>query len=244
MSWTKIPAPKSEDKPIPVYGRSIEDDVENSCSIVNVAFNPTVLNDSQLKKVAMELAFDYIEQQNNTKVNRNEYSILKESRYFGDLNQIQKFISVKKESPETLEASMIDSDLPENLIQKLTNLSTKKSASTTTNETNKHVVIEELKSTPPQTLKLPIYEEKVKDSFYTLKIHLPLVESFSECELNIDSVNKSILLDVQNTYKNLMIPFGHLEGSFIVDTSQIQAKFVRKDRILKVKIPLISNLSK
>lgn len=243
MSWTKIPAPKSEDKPIPVYGRSIENDVENSCSIVNVAFNPTVLNDSQLKKVALELAFEYIEQQNNTKVNRNEYSILKEKRYFGDLSQIQKFISVKKESTETTEASVIDSDLPENLIQKLTNLSTKKSSSST-NETSKHVVIEEITSTPPQTLKLPIYEEKVKDSFYTLKIHLPLAESFSECELNIDSVNKCILLDVQNIYKKLMIPFGHLEESFIVDTSQIQAKFVRKDRMLKVKIPLISNLTK
>ena len=136
------------------------------------------------------------------------------------------------------EAENNDTDLPENLYKKLSNLGTNDN----TNKTPQTSLVEELSSVTNNTaIKTPVYEDKITttgpNSFYTLKIYLPLVESLTECKLNVDSARKNIVLD-SKVYKQLEIPFKYLEESFYVDLDLIQAKFVNKEKILKIKIPL------
>lgn len=241
LSWARVPAPQASDKPIPIFGRPIEQSQEHA--VVNVALNPNVLDDSDLKSLVLTLVFDYIETQNNLKVDRNNYTIVKEKNYFGDVSQLDQFTSIKKTPAQDDNSSIPDSDLPENLIKRLSSLGARETSS---NEaSSKKMIIEEITKTSEAEKRslLPVFEEKVQNSMYSLKIHLPLVESFSECELNIDSNKKVLILDIpgKNEYKKLEISIRKLEDSYFVDTDHVEAKFVRKDKVLRVKIPLKPN---
>jgi len=74
MEWPRIPAPKSDEDPIPTLGGSlftVSDEDGSTVTVVPVAFNPKVLQDYGIDSSLMEeqrllinLAIDYIEDQN------------------------------------------------------------------------------------------------------------------------------------------------------------------------------------
>jgi len=81
MDWPRIPAPKSDEDPIPTAGGSlftVSDEHGSSVTVVPVAFNPKVLEDygidSPLMKersLLVNLAIDYVEDQNKVSVSRD-----------------------------------------------------------------------------------------------------------------------------------------------------------------------------
>jgi len=81
MDWPRIPAPKSDEDPIPTLGGSlftVSDEGGCSVTVVPVAFNPKVLQDYGIDSSLMEeqrllinLAIDYVEDQNKVKLARD-----------------------------------------------------------------------------------------------------------------------------------------------------------------------------
>jgi len=81
MDWPRIPAPKTDEDPIPTLGGSlftVREDDGSSVAVAPVAFNTMVLQDYGINSSLMEeqrllinLAIDYIENQNNVTLSRN-----------------------------------------------------------------------------------------------------------------------------------------------------------------------------
>jgi len=81
MEWPRIPAPKSDEDPIPTLGGllfTVADDDGSTVTVVPVAFNPKVLQDYGIDSSLMEeqrllinLAIDYIEDQNKVTLSRD-----------------------------------------------------------------------------------------------------------------------------------------------------------------------------
>jgi len=81
MDWPRIPAPKSDENPIPTLGGTlftVSDADGSTVTVVPVAFNSKVLQDYGIDSTLMEeqrllvnLAIDYIEDQNKVKLSRN-----------------------------------------------------------------------------------------------------------------------------------------------------------------------------
>ena len=80
MEWQRIPAPKNDEDPIPTLGGSLftVSDEHGSSLTVPVAFNPKVLQDYGIDSSLMEerrllvnLAIDYVEDQNKVSVSRD-----------------------------------------------------------------------------------------------------------------------------------------------------------------------------
>jgi len=81
MDWPRIPAPKSDEDPIPTLGCSlftVSDDDGSTVTVVPVAFNSKVLQDYGIDSSLMEerrllinLAIDYIEDQNKVTLSRD-----------------------------------------------------------------------------------------------------------------------------------------------------------------------------
>jgi len=81
MDWPRIPPPKSDEDPIPTVGGSlfaVSDEHGSSFTVVPVAFNPKVLQDYGIDSSLMEerrllvnLAIDYVEDQNKVSVSRD-----------------------------------------------------------------------------------------------------------------------------------------------------------------------------
>lgn len=96
FEWNRIPAPETDNDPIPAYGTQLEDvnkSANNSESMVNMAFHPNILksygrNSQNLdeRDMLVELAFRYIEDQNNIEIDKNRFKILNENLCFGDPN--------------------------------------------------------------------------------------------------------------------------------------------------------------
>jgi len=81
MDWSRIPAPKSDEDPIPIVGGSlftVSDESGSSINVVPVAFNPKVLEDYGInsplmkeRRLLVNLAIDYVEDQNNVSIYRD-----------------------------------------------------------------------------------------------------------------------------------------------------------------------------
>lgn len=192
--------------------------------------NPSIFEKIDLKPTILNLAFDYIEGQNQVEIDRDDIEVL-EAKYFGDLDEILRSLTVgsKTKSKETEIGQLEESDLPENLLNKLASLGS--------NETGKDSGKSQLNSAP----KSPVYEEKISSNQQaTFKIYLPMIDSFNQCDLKVDSAKKCLVLDTtkKEIYKQLVIPLSKLEDSYRVDFNQVEAKFVKKERFLRVKVKI------
>ena len=107
MDWSRIPAPKSDEDPIPTLGGSlftVSDDDGSSVTVVPVAFNPKVLHDYGIdssfveeRRLLVNLAIDYIEDQNKVTVSRDFVVLPKSTRCKGSIAK-SKDVLLKKVS--------------------------------------------------------------------------------------------------------------------------------------------------
>ena len=255
FGWNKIPAPKSDDDPIPVYGKEIIQRKDNS-SVVNIAFNKTILdkygyNASNLQErdMLIELAFKYIEEQNKVDVNHNGFIIIEEC--YGDQKECilnlnnnkdisQNEMDMAKEALNSIKLTSNDIDqetmtkLSDNILKDL------KIGESNVN-TNRKVLIEEVNEKIEPSYETKLNEEITDKVYYEIKINLPKVNSFSECELNIE--DDYLTLDTNKAcYKQLKISLTELANRYNILHDEIEAKFVKKTSILKIKIPLVLKL--
>ncbi len=249
FSWHKILGPKTDEDPIPVYGSKLEFDKINA--VVNLVFNPEVLEkygkDAGNKieqDMLINLAFQYTEEQNpEIKIDTRSFGILKTTLVYGNLDE-----HISKLTNRNYKSNMSDLDIakealkgtetniPESILSKLGTLG---SLSEDKTPEKSKSLIEELNPT-----NVPSYEESLiefKDSagkkLYELRINLPKVFSMNECELDIDE--ECITLGVKSLcYDKLKVSLASFKSTYEFLTENIEAKFIKKTSILRVRIPL------
>ena len=205
----------------------------------------------------VKLAFQYVESQTKCEINQQKYEIVQDFDCFGDLNEcISNLTNVKTEksniSKLDLAKEALDSiesnknNLPESILSKIANLNIKNPPSEEKIDqakvVNKKPLIEEINS---EKLTCPVYEESVsndkKDTnliIYEVKIYLPKISSMQECELDIEN-DWLILTTSEFLYKKLSISLLKQKELFDMMTDDIEAKFIKKTSILRVKIPMV-----
>ena len=279
FSWVKVPAPESDETPIPVFGREIT--FGKQYSLVNIAFNPEVLNKYGKKSckhqetdMLINLAFIYLEDQNkHTKIKRSNFEILKNMNNKGDLQKcIQEITSKNDDSDGTNLNGMSDlelakaalesttgSNLPDNVLNKLININlvNPNSKSKNNKKQDKAFFVEENLSgfdtskaeTEPKNSKLILeilsYEEKItidkedsKKFYLEFRISLPKINSINECDLNVDC-NSLILNANKEFYSELEISLSKFKDKYEIKVDDIEAKFIKKTSLLRIKIPMI-----
>lgn len=206
----------------------------------------------------LNLALDYIEQHNKVIIDKSQTpEILKDLRHFGNLEEsLAKFSRTKKNDDTKNKISHDESNLPENLIEKISAIGISNSQNTTNAMSSNKPLIQEINCEPVKAI-VPEYNGEMVSTqdcganssklLLNLKINLPKICSVQECDLNVDAVKKSLILNTTNAdfYKQLVIELAkYEEQNRMVDIANINAKFVKKERILKIKIPILEKILK
>ena len=214
------------------------------------------------REMLIKLAFQYIESQNKVEVNYYKYEVLQSVSYYGDLNEcILNLSKIKNKGEESSnKASKLDmakealssinsnkNNLPDSILSKIANLNMedKKDESERDEVTKAKPLIQEVNPVvEPDSMKIPVYEEKIlsdkNDStldIYDLKINLPKISSFSQCDLDIEN-DVLTLKTNESIYKKLTISLVRFRDTYFIMSDEVDAKFIKKSSILRVKIPL------
>ena len=268
FAWNKIPAPKSDDDPIPVFGRELA--TLTNDSYVNIAFNTQILEkygkngpNAIERDMLVKLAFQYVESQNKCEINQYRYEIVTDFTCFGELNdcihnlsrtknaeQNASKLELAKEALDSIESNK--NNLPDSILSKIANLNMNNSNLHEEKKITKPVkiadekkplLIEELNA---EQLACPTYEEIIstskKDSnldTYEVKISLPKISSMNECRLDVDDSATLTLSTDEFLYKKLTISLSKLKVTHEIMIDDIEAKFVKKTSTLRVKIPMV-----
>jgi hypothetical protein len=212
FGWSKIPANKAtaSENPILVYGKKIDFSASNnSLGVVCLAFNPESLAVTS-KSELVELAFDYIENENNVKIDRSERIILDDQKIYGDLDECRRRLigHGHDEKPK-----------PQQPVAKVGNL------------------IEEINEPGREELR---YEKKMTTSkessqYLTIKVFLPAqVESIGECKLHLNEHTNSLV--ISTSYSRDLVIFLDETNQTKPDWNTIEAKLVKNEKTLKIKI--------
>lgn len=77
-----------------------------------------------------------------------------------------------------------------------------------------------------------------KKSIFELKIYLPKLNSINECDLDIDDDFITLNADT-SLYKPLSVSLSKLNEKYEKQIENIEAKFIKKTSLLRVRVPLI-----
>lgn len=207
------------------------------------------------REMLINLGFQFIENQNDSvKINKNKFTILKDQTHNGDLKQCINKLTNKEQS-EMSAANLINSlseedrkNIPDTIIKKLIGMNLEEETATTNNKQEKKNLIELIEN---NDFNLPKFNAKIIESkedemkaVYDIKINLIGVNSMNECILDIDQAANSLLLNTSTKYySELKIPLADLNKKYLIQSQLIEAKFVKKTSILKVKIPLLLKIN-
>lgn len=250
FSWHKVPTPKTDDDPIPVCGSKLE--INQNEALINLGFNPKITekygknaaNENE-REMLINLGFQFVENQNECKITTNRFEII-ESEHFGDINKClakltNKIVSTDAHDTIIKFKDKDKTDIPESLYGKIASINLK-SQTQNDNKFNKKNLIEEINKNDPKNM--PNYEEKISDqkndlkkATYEIKVNLVGVNSMNECNLDIDS-DYLTLNTTNKIYSELKISLKDLKSKYDLETETIEAKFVKKTSILKIKIAL------
>jgi hypothetical protein len=262
FEWARIPAPKTDEDPIPVYGDKIET-VKNNESLVNIGFNNDILKkygkkaaNADEQEMLINLAIQYLEDQNAVSIDLDSVKVLNDTICFGDkevnasklTREHAKKVSTQYEFNAANEAfkAMESNQMPDeqtvfnNLLKLNINPNAKKpQQKQQENDKPKVKLIEDLNP----DYELPKYELEIidkdvdidHDTVIQIKIHLSKINSISECDLSIES-RKITLIANKAFYKPLEIILNDYEAKFKFDLDQLEAKFIKKSCILKLII--------
>ena len=229
---------------------------------MNIAFNPDILvkygknaTNEMEREMLINLGFQFIENQNDSiKINKNKFTILNDQTHNGDLKQCINKLTNKEQS-EMSAANLINSlseedrkNIPDTIIKKLIGMNLDEETATTNNKQEKKNLIELIEN---NDFNLPKFNAKIIESkedemkaVYNIKINLIGVNSMNECILDIDQAANSLLLNTSTkVYSELKIPLADLNNKYVIQSQLIEAKFIKKTSILKVKIPLLLKIN-
>ncbi|KAJ8316580.1 hypothetical protein KUTeg_005870 [Tegillarca granosa] len=140
--WNKVPSPKTPDDAVPVIGtpiHEINDQSEGKIGFISVAFNPKILEEygrNCKNKIDQEtlinLAIDYIHDQQKIKLSRQFKLLGEETLYKGQINVIENSFTKKDKSSTEMENQIselektfgpLTGNEKESLLSKLSNIS-------------------------------------------------------------------------------------------------------------------------
>ncbi|XP_048254000.1 PIH1 domain-containing protein 2-like isoform X1 [Haliotis rufescens] len=264
-SWAKVPGPKTPDDAVPVIGVPIEqmEDRIDRYRMTSVSFNPQVLDkygrdSSNLtdRDTLINLAMDYIEDQQKVKVSRR-YTILdRDTPHKGCLKHIQKSFTSKNKDDKEFESNLENLEKSfgplghggkDKLMEALANISVGDSQSNSSipksdqsqikmpfeeKTATRSNLIEEIAS-DVVFLRKPEYSMETVDvdsgKCVQVKISLPEVTSVQECELEISQDDVTLL--VPDRFEL------HLQLPHPVDEERATAKFNKKHSSLNITMP-------
>ena len=212
-SWEQMPAPKSENDPIPVMAGEVQEKTEGETtySVVDIIVNPVVTkgvtSSKDRRNLLVHVALDYLENTKRIQVSR-KYKNSKKA-FKGDQKTLRQYLRYGKEqgiTPTNQEQQRSGvSESPESLLKQLSSITASESqpeGSTGINlleksaATAKKGLIVEVSST--NFVELPVtpnYEMLVKETETSkprrilVKVDLPNVTSASQCQLDMCEVN-------------------------------------------------------
>ena len=271
MEWPRIPAPKTDEDSIPTLGGclfTVSDDDGSSVTAVPVAFSPKVLQDYGIdsslmeeQKMLINLAIDYIEDQNKVTLSRDFFVLPKSARCKGPIakskdvllkkvsGQDEAFSSELSELEETfgpLAAGCKDAllkDLSSRQDSANDNVKLLKASSSSQSELrlpgdsrkSGMKLIEEVHSTETHLIR-PDCTMDVVDSdlakMLVIRINLPGVSTVRECSLEIS--DDDLYLLVPSRYE-LALQFPE---QIVALCDKQCAKFSKRTSMLTVTIPI------
>ena len=215
----------------------------------------------------IDLGFKFVENQCKVDINTNKFEVIKDDCY-GNLNECIAKLTKREDSGATASSEPtledIKKDIPDSIFNKLANMNFKtesdpKKETKSEKPSVKKNLIEELDSKSDgnttrkvfneeldrKIQKTPTYEEKILNddstkAIYDLKINLTGINSMAECSLNID--DNYLTLNTTKIYSELKISLMDLKNNYDFRTENIEAKFVKKTSVLRVKVNLFVKL--
>jgi hypothetical protein len=254
FSWNHVSAPKTDEDPIPIYGQPIE--YQKTDALLNIAFNPSILEkygrnakNPLERDMLINLAFDFIEQQNAVVLARNCYEVAENFVCYGDEKvHVEKFRKLLKRKGsdtvnEVFDANNTESMPDDGLLKKFLNMNLNKPTDSAQESHSKPAknLIQELKSNSTESSSRPDFDFKIvsknKCELMEIRIHLEKVQSISQCGLSVDN-DRILTLNTNGLYDALNIPLRQYENTYNIDTDNINAKFVRNKCTLKILLAL------
>ncbi|XP_020510078.2 PIH1 domain-containing protein 2 [Labrus bergylta] len=238
-SWKRVPAPQDPSRPVPVCSGKLETDTNEGCdTVLDVVFNPAVLQESHKDKAEIYLlALSFAEQHHGLKLSR-QYEVVSCSPKSSpnDLHRRLGFSQWPNNSKQQDTATQT----PAALLQQISSLRSEtqdqqpvaqiipKAA-----EHKRKDLIQVISSTFVQPQK-PDYQLEVKNDTagvprsVELTVELPKVSSMSECQLSISK--DDVLLEVEDVY------YLHVDFPKIVNEDTASAIFDKKKRRLTMRV--------
>uniref|UniRef100_A0A8C4YNH2 PIH1 domain-containing protein 2 n=1 Tax=Gopherus evgoodei TaxID=1825980 RepID=A0A8C4YNH2_9SAUR len=225
--WKRVPAPKSPTDPIPLSAGPLEEVSDKTYSIIDIAYNPTVLqreNQAEMDHL-IRLTFKYIEEHYNLSLSHSYH--------------IATF--TLKGSLKRMKQSLRGGPLPAPLFNKNTRNGTYTSFKLLSRdgvmETEKAKLPKKIASMElPQEPVTPTYELTIakdanrKPLKIELKVEMPKVSSISECELSLS--RDDVIIEVPEKYRL------QLDLPELVDEEATTATFNKGKGVLLIIMPI------
>ncbi|XP_068440718.1 PIH1 domain-containing protein 2 isoform X2 [Clinocottus analis] len=238
-SWKRVPAPQDPSRPLPLCAGKLETDThEGWYSVLDVAINPAVLQDSKKDKTEVHLlALSFAQQQYGMSLSQ-QYTVVSSSPKSSpdDVHRRLGF----RQWPNTSRQPDTVSQNPAALLQKISSLRSEKphedsvvQITSRPAEHKKKDLIQVISTTFVQPQK-PEYQLEVKPDArgvahsMELTVDLPKVCSMSECQLRVSK--DDVLLEVEDVYYLLL----EFPKTVIEDTAH--AIFNKKTRRLTLRV--------
>uniref|UniRef100_A0A8C8SEX3 PIH1 domain-containing protein 2 n=1 Tax=Pelusios castaneus TaxID=367368 RepID=A0A8C8SEX3_9SAUR len=240
-SWKRVPAPISPTNPIPLSAGPLEEVSDKLYSIIDIAYNPTVLQKREENQAEMDqlirLTLKYVEEHYSLSLSHSYH--IATFTLKGSLRRMKQ--SLRGGPPP---APLVNKNTRNDLtLDQIRHSLGKKDSSNATLLLNKDVkqskvhLIEEIASMGlPEEFITPAYELTiVKDANrkplkIELKVELPEVSSVSECELSIS--RDDVIVEVPEKYRlQLNLPE-------LVDEEATTATFNKRNGVLLITMPI------
>ncbi|XP_057695194.1 PIH1 domain-containing protein 2 [Corythoichthys intestinalis] len=213
-SWKRVPASQDPSKPLPVYAGSLEAHTdEGAYTVLDIAFNPEVLQQSKKDKAEMDqiykLALSFAQQQHGLKLSQ-QYNVVSfcpkncPEDLCRRLSFQQQRLTADKQSDSAIQS-------PESLLQKISSLRLEKDDKADIVRqpaVRKKSLIEVISSTTNEQPEKPEYRLEVRadaEGFpckLELTVDLPKISSMSEWQLKMSK--DDVLLEVEDIYYLLL----------------------------------------
>lgn len=228
-AFPPIPAPKSDEDPISVFGGNAVEEEEKRMTIEYLGINPKVLdeigNDKSLKKMLIKLAIDYY---NDNRKYKLSYECGLSEKQVGNNLALQRAFSKQPSSPfpqNPTSFPQTDIKLPHQLNEEPDSLTT-----LTPNSGLKSGLISEINSS--NTSKIEFTCEEVTDPKHCLKIKakIDFVSSLKDIDLEIVEDELAITTDSYSVSRFRIPDFQR------INENSIKAKFSKSSKVLTVTV--------
>ncbi|XP_061537403.1 PIH1 domain-containing protein 2 [Phycodurus eques] len=246
-SWKRVPASQDPSKPLPVYAGSLEAHTdEGAYTVLDIAFNPEVLQDCKKDKAEMDqvymLARSFAQQQHGLKLSQ-QYNVVSFCPKNGpeDLRRRLGFQQQQRLTADKL--SDADRQSPDSFLQQINSLRLAKDDMGPPADivhrpaVRKKGLIEVISSTTFEQPEKPEYRLELKahaEGFpckLELTVELPKISSMSEWQLKMSK--DDVLLEVEDIYYMLLdLPKSVNENSAV-------AIFNKRSRRLRVTVDIL-----